>query len=42
MSKSGLRIIADHDRHRLLARWESIYGALASRGTTSEEKDRQR
>ena len=42
MSKSGLRIIADHSRHRLLARWESIYGALASRGTTSEEKDRQR
>jgi glycosyltransferase involved in cell wall biosynthesis len=42
MSKSGLRIIADHDRHRLLARWESIYGALATRTTTSEEKDRQR
>ena len=42
MSKSGLRIIADHDRHRLLARWESIYSALAARGTTSEEKDRQR
>ena len=42
MSKSGLRIIADHDRHRLLARWESIYRALASRGMTSEEKDRQR
>jgi glycosyltransferase involved in cell wall biosynthesis len=42
MSKSGLRIIADHDRHRLLARWESIYSALASRGMTSEEKDRQR
>ena len=42
MSKSGLRIIADHDRHRLLSRWESIYSALAARGTTSEEKDRQR
>jgi glycosyltransferase involved in cell wall biosynthesis len=42
MSKSGLRIIADHDRHRLLARWESIYSALAIRGATSEEKDRQR
>ena len=42
MSKSGLRIIADHDRHRLLGRWESIYSALAARGTTSEEKDRQR
>ena len=33
MSKSGLRIIADHDRHRLLARWESIYSALAARGS---------
>jgi 1,2-diacylglycerol 3-alpha-glucosyltransferase len=51
MSKSGLRIIADHDRHRLLARWESIYRALATpgkrgkrgkRGTTAEEKDSQR
>jgi glycosyltransferase involved in cell wall biosynthesis len=42
MSKSGLRIIADHDRHRLLSRWESIYRALAARGRTSEEKDRQR
>jgi glycosyltransferase involved in cell wall biosynthesis len=42
MSKSGLRIIADHDRHRLLARWESIYSALATRGTTPEVKDRQR
>jgi glycosyltransferase involved in cell wall biosynthesis len=42
MSKSGLRIIADHDRHRLLARWESIYSTLATRGRTSEEKDRQR
>jgi 1,2-diacylglycerol 3-alpha-glucosyltransferase len=42
MSKSGLRIIADHDRHRLLARWESIYSALAIRGTTPEEKDAQR
>jgi glycosyltransferase involved in cell wall biosynthesis len=34
MSKAGLRIIADHDRHRLLARWETIYRALAARGTT--------
>jgi glycosyltransferase involved in cell wall biosynthesis len=42
MSKAGLRIIADHDRHRLLARWESIYSGLAARGSTSEEKDRQR
>jgi glycosyltransferase involved in cell wall biosynthesis len=42
MSKSSLRIIAEHDRHRLLGRWESIYSALAARGTTSEEKDRQR
>jgi glycosyltransferase involved in cell wall biosynthesis len=41
MSKAGLRIIADHDRHRLLARWESIYRALARRAT-AEVKDRQR
>jgi hypothetical protein len=34
MSKAGLRIIADHDRHRLLGLWESIYRALATRGTT--------
>ena len=42
MSKSGLRIIADHDRHRLLARWESIYSALAARACDIQEKDRQR
>jgi glycosyltransferase involved in cell wall biosynthesis len=42
MSKSGLRIIAEHDRHRLLDRWESIYGTLAIRGITPEEKDRRR
>ena len=43
MSKASLRIIAGHDAHRLLTRWESIYRALASgagvaRGT-EEEKD---
>jgi glycosyltransferase involved in cell wall biosynthesis len=42
MSKSGLRIVADHDRHRLLARWESIYSALAARACDIHEKDRQR
>jgi glycosyltransferase involved in cell wall biosynthesis len=42
MSKSGLRIIADHDRHRLLTRWESIYSALATRACDIQEKDRQR
>jgi glycosyltransferase involved in cell wall biosynthesis len=41
MSKSGLRIIADHDRHRLLARWESIYRVLTTRGRP-ENNDRQR
>jgi glycosyltransferase involved in cell wall biosynthesis len=30
MGASSLRIIAGHDRHRLLARWESIYRALTS------------
>jgi glycosyltransferase involved in cell wall biosynthesis len=29
MSKASTRIIAGHDRNRLLARWESIYRALA-------------
>jgi glycosyltransferase involved in cell wall biosynthesis len=42
MSKSGLRIIADHDRRRLLARWESIYRALQHAPATSADKDRQR
>jgi phosphatidylinositol alpha 1,6-mannosyltransferase len=43
MSKSGLRIIADHDRHRLLARWESIYRTLSRRKQgTEEDKDRRR
>jgi glycosyltransferase involved in cell wall biosynthesis len=30
MSKASSRIIAGHDGHRLLTRWESIYRALAS------------
>ncbi len=30
MSKASARIIAGHDGHRVLARWESIYRALAS------------
>jgi glycosyltransferase involved in cell wall biosynthesis len=34
MSKAGLRIIADHDRHRLLARWETVYRTLATRSST--------
>jgi glycosyltransferase involved in cell wall biosynthesis len=29
MSKASARIIGDHDRHRVLTRWESIYRALA-------------
>jgi glycosyltransferase involved in cell wall biosynthesis len=41
MSKASLRIIGNHDRHRVLDRWESIYRALAGRGT-AEEKNRQR
>jgi len=41
MSKASLRIIGNHDRHRVLARWESIYRALAGRGT-AEEMNRQR
>jgi hypothetical protein len=34
MSKASSRIIAHHDRHRLLARWEFIYRAVISRGET--------
>jgi len=41
MSKSGLRIIADHDRHRLLARWESIYRALTTRQGQAKVSDGQ-
>jgi glycosyltransferase involved in cell wall biosynthesis len=41
MSKASLRIIGNHDRHRVLARWESIYRALAGCGT-AEEMNRQR
>jgi glycosyltransferase involved in cell wall biosynthesis len=32
MSKASARIIGEHDRHRVLARWESIYRALARPG----------
>jgi glycosyltransferase involved in cell wall biosynthesis len=38
MSKASVRIIGDHDRHRMLSRWESIYRALAWR-VTAEEKN---
>jgi 1,2-diacylglycerol 3-alpha-glucosyltransferase len=33
MSKASSRIIARHDGHRVLTRWESIYRALVSPGT---------
>jgi glycosyltransferase involved in cell wall biosynthesis len=36
MGKAAARIIAGHDRQRLLARWESLYRALAS---GAEERD---
>ncbi len=48
MARASLRIIREHDRHRLLARWESLYGALAARGaargsvSTAAEKNRRR
>jgi glycosyltransferase involved in cell wall biosynthesis len=32
MSKASARIIGEHDRHRVLARWEFIYQALARPG----------
>ncbi len=46
MSKASLRIIGTHDRYRVLARWESIYRALAGRGPLAgretEQENRQR
>jgi glycosyltransferase involved in cell wall biosynthesis len=50
MSKASRRIIADHDRRRLLSRWESIYRVLAARdpdpadsaASAVAEKNRQR
>jgi glycosyltransferase involved in cell wall biosynthesis len=38
MAKASARIIGDHDRHRLLGRWESIYRALARHGTAEHVK----
>ena len=43
MSRASARIIAGHDGHRVLTRWESIYRALASPGSgpargTAEEQ----
>lgn len=38
MGKASARIIAGHDRHLLLARWESIYRGLAHRGTAEHVK----
>lgn len=38
MGKASARIIADHDRHLLLARWESIYRGLARRGIAEHVK----
>jgi glycosyltransferase involved in cell wall biosynthesis len=39
MSKGSSRIIAGHDRHRLLTRWESLYGALV--GAVDERGERE-
>jgi glycosyltransferase involved in cell wall biosynthesis len=38
MARASARIAGDHDRHRILARWESIYRGLASRGTAEHVK----
>jgi glycosyltransferase involved in cell wall biosynthesis len=47
MSKASSRIIAGHDGHRVLARWESIYRALVSPDVgetreSAEQKNRRR
>jgi glycosyltransferase involved in cell wall biosynthesis len=41
MGKASLRIIGEHDRHSLLARWESIYRMLGSNGS-AQVKNRRR
>jgi glycosyltransferase involved in cell wall biosynthesis len=47
MSKASARIIAGHDGHRVLTRWESIYRALVSpamgeaRGTVEQQIKRR-
>jgi glycosyltransferase involved in cell wall biosynthesis len=38
MARASERIIGDHDRDRLLGRWESVYRALARRGTAEHVK----
>jgi 1,2-diacylglycerol 3-alpha-glucosyltransferase len=38
MAKASARIIGDHDQHRLLTRWESIYRALACRAAAEHVK----
>jgi len=39
MSQASTRIIAGHDRHRLLTRWESLYRVLASGLNERDERD---
>ena len=39
MSKASSRIIAGHDRHRLLMRWESLYRALTGGLDKRDERD---
>jgi glycosyltransferase involved in cell wall biosynthesis len=40
MSQASARIIGEHDRNRVLARWESIYRALARTGAGETPADR--
>jgi phosphatidylinositol alpha 1,6-mannosyltransferase len=40
MSKASSRIIAGHDRHRLLARWESLYRAVGGAAERNERDSR--
>jgi hypothetical protein len=40
MSKASARIIADHDRDRVLARWESLYRALARPAGSQDPRSR--
>jgi hypothetical protein len=38
MSAESLRIIADHERVRALAEWESLYQQLAARGPAGQQR----
>ncbi|HEY0932292.1 MAG TPA: glycosyltransferase, partial [Trebonia sp.] len=40
MARASVRIAGAHDRHRVLARWESVYRALAGSGAAQAPRSR--